>query len=154
APIKQAAADRSADEKAIRANIEAFAKAYNAGDAKAIAALFIPDGQIESKEGDRVEGREAIAKTFADIFAATPRRKLEVAVESSRFTGGERGVEVGRSKESAPGEPVEHDRYTVLHVKRDGKWQMAFARDEEGPVASGREKLQPLKWLVGEWIDD
>jgi len=44
------------DEAAIRANIEAFVKAYNAGDAKAIAALFTPDGQIEDKDGDQTEG--------------------------------------------------------------------------------------------------
>jgi hypothetical protein len=42
----------------------------------------------------------------------------------------------------------------VLHVKRDGKWQMALARDEEGPIATGHEQLQPLAWLVGEWVDD
>src|SRR5262245_35135206 len=148
-------ADRSADEAAIRANIAQFVKAYNAKDAKAVAALFTPDGQIEGKEGDVTEGREAIAEAFADLFEEMPKRKLEVFVESIRFIGPDLAVEVGDTKETpAPNEPPENDRYTVLHVKRDGKWQMALARDEEGPPPTAYEQLRPLAWLVGEWIDD
>src|SRR5262245_29150423 len=65
-------ADRSADEAAVRANVAAFLKAYNAGDAKAIAALFTPDGQIVTQDGETVEGREEIEQGFDDIFAETP----------------------------------------------------------------------------------
>src|SRR5438477_8731482 len=43
--------DRSADEAAIRANIARFVKAYNAGEAKAVAALFTSDGEAWDKEG-------------------------------------------------------------------------------------------------------
>jgi uncharacterized protein (TIGR02246 family) len=149
------AVDRAADEAAIRANIAAFVKAYNAGDAKAVAALFSPDGQVEDKEGNVSEGREAIAKTFAAVFEATPDKELEVFIDSIRFIGADLAVEKGTTKEvDAPGEAPEYDRYTVLHVKRDGKWQMALARDEEGPDGSGHEELQPLAWLIGDWVDD
>src|SRR5438046_2186495 len=55
------ATDHAADEKTIRANVALFVKAYNAGDAKAVAALFSPDGEIEDKEGNVHSGREAIA---------------------------------------------------------------------------------------------
>ena len=147
--------DRSADEAAIRANIAQFVKAYNAGDAKAVAALFTPDGEAWDKEGNEAEGREAIAQTFGEVFAAMPKKQLEVFVESIRFIGADLALEVGTTKENpAPGEPPEYDRYTVLHVKRDGKWQMALARDEEGPTATAHEQLEPLAWLVGEWVDD
>jgi hypothetical protein len=64
-------------------------------------------------------------------------------------------MEVGTTKEtSAPGETPSQDRYTVLHVKRDGKWLMGFARDSEGDPPANGERLEPLAWLVGEWIDD
>jgi uncharacterized protein (TIGR02246 family) len=148
-------ADRSADETAIRANIARFIKAYNAGDAKAVAALFTSDGQIENKEGEVTEGREAIAEKFADLFEDMPEKHIEVDVESIRFIGGSLAVEKGATKETpSPNEPPEYDRYTVVHVKRDGKWQMALARDEEGPPPTPHERLLPLRWLVGEWIDD
>ena len=65
---KPAASPTAEDEQEIRANIEKFVKAYNAGDAKGVAALFTPDGQIVDKEGDASEGREAIQKVFAGII--------------------------------------------------------------------------------------
>jgi uncharacterized protein (TIGR02246 family) len=149
------AVDRSADEAAIRANISQFVKSYNAGDAKGVAALFTQDGQIVDKDGNQSEGREAIAHTFGDLFAAMPQKRLEVFVDSIRFVGADLAVEVGSTKETpTPNEPPDYDRYTVIHVKRDGKWQMALARDEEGPAATGSEQLQPLAWLVGDWVDD
>jgi uncharacterized protein (TIGR02246 family) len=148
-------ADRSADEAAIRANVAAFVRAYNAGDAKAVAALFTPDGLIMDKEGNTSEGREAIAQTFADLFAEAPEKTLEVFISSIQFIGSDLAVEVGTTKETpAPGETPEYDRYTVLHVKRDGKWQMALARDAEGEPPTNHERLRPLGWLVGEWVDD
>jgi uncharacterized protein (TIGR02246 family) len=156
-PTKPAApaSDRSADETAIRANIAAFEKAYNAHDAKAVAALFTPDGQIEDKDGDVSDGRDEIEKVFAGLFAEAPQKRIEVFVESIRFIGADLAVEVGTTKETtAPNEPPEYDRYTVLHLKRDGKWLMALARDEAGPEATAHERLEPLAWLVGEWVDD
>ena len=147
--------DRTADEQAIRSNVDAFVKAYNAGDAKGIAALFIPDGQIIDQDGEVTEGREAIAKAFGDIFAETPKKKIEVTVDSIRFIGSDLAVETGTTKETdGSAEPPVYDRYTVLHVRRDGKWQMALARDEEGPAPTPHERLKPLAWLVGDWIDD
>ena len=151
----QRTTDHSADEKAIRANVDAFEKAYNAKDAKAIAALFAPDGQIEDKDGDVSEGREAIAKVFADMFSDAPKKHIDVTVESIRFIGPDLAIEEGSTKEIfAPGEPPEYDRYTVFHVKRDGKWMMALAKDEEGPPPSSHEQLRPLSWLIGDWVDD
>jgi uncharacterized protein (TIGR02246 family) len=149
------AADRSADEAAIRANVTAFVRAYNAGDAKAVAALFTPNALIVDKEENTAEGRAAIEQTFKELLAAAPQKRLEVFVDSIRFLGPDLAVEVGSTKETpAPGEPPGSDRYTVLHVKRDGKWLMALARDAEGEEPPTHERLLPLAWLIGEWVDD
>jgi uncharacterized protein (TIGR02246 family) len=147
--------DQSPDEAAINANIEQFEKAYNAHDAKGLAALFTTDGQVIDKDGTTAEGREAIEKVFADIFAETPQKHMEIYVESLRFLGKDLAMEVGTTEETdEPNEPPDVDRYTVIHVKRDGKWLMAMARDEEGPPDSAHEQLKPIAWLVGDWIDD
>ena len=151
----QPKADRSTDEATIRANVAQFVKAYNAGDAKAVASLFIPDGRIEDKDGNESTGQKAIARTFADLFKNMPKKQIEVFVDSIRFIGPDLAIEVGTTKEILfPNEAPEYDRYTVIHVKRDGKWQMALARDEEGLTSTGHEQLQPLAWLVGDWVDD
>jgi uncharacterized protein (TIGR02246 family) len=147
--------DHGADEAAIRANVAAFEKAYNAKDAKAIAALFWPNAQIVDKDGNATEGRAAIERVFADLFADSPQGTTEVKVQSIRFIGSDLALEEGTTKEtSAPGETPEYDAYTVIHVKRDGKWLMALARDEEGQPPSSHEQLKPLSWLVGDWVDD
>lgn len=147
--------DRSADEAAIRANVAQYVKAFNAHDAKAITELFAPDAQIVDKDGNTYEGREAIENVFKGVFADSPNKTTEVLVESIRMIGSDLAVEVGTTKEiEAANETPDYDRYTVLHVKRDGKWHMALARDEEGAVPPAHERLQPLAWLVGEWVDD
>lgn len=148
-------ADRTADDAAIRGNIAAFVKAYNAGEAKAISELFAPDAQIITEDGETVEGRDAIFQAFIGVFAEMPQVEMEVSVDTIRFIGSDLAVEVGSTKEtSAPGETPEYGRYTVLHAKRDGEWCMALARDTAGEPPTNHERLQPLAWLVGEWIDD
>lgn len=147
--------DRAADEAAIRASVAAFVKAYNAHDAKAVAMLFSPEGVIMSKNGQTVEGRAEIEKTFARIFAESPKRQTAVEIETIRFLGPDLAVETGVTKEvDAPSETPEKDRYTVLHVKRNSQWLMAMARDVEGDPPSAHENLQPLAWMVGEWVED
>jgi uncharacterized protein (TIGR02246 family) len=147
-------ADHSADEEAIRANIATFIKAYNAHDPKAISALFTPNGQIVDEQGMATEGRTEIERAFKDLFSDSPKKQIEVNVESLGFIGPNLAVEKGTTKETAPGETPEYDRYTVLHVKQDGKWLMALAQDSDGDAPTPQEQLQALAWLVGEWVDD
>jgi uncharacterized protein (TIGR02246 family) len=147
--------DRSDDEKAIRASVDAFVKAYNAHDAKAIAALFTENAQVVDQDGNASEGRDEIEKVFKDLFTATPQKQIEVTVNSIRFIGPNVALEQGTTKETLAGnETPEYDRYKVLHVKRDGKWMMALAEDSDEDAATPHEQLQPLAWLVGEWVDD
>ena len=64
-------------------------------------------------------------------------------------------MEEGSTKETAAkGEAPEIDRYTVLHLKRDGKWFMALAQDATGDEPTEHEELEQLAWLVGDWVDD
>ena len=98
-------ANHEADEAAIRANIAAFVRAYNAGDAKAVAALFTPQGLIVDKDEHTSQGQATIEKTFKEIFAAAPQKRLEVFVDTIHFLAEDLAVEVGTTKEtSVPGE--------------------------------------------------
>jgi len=145
----------SAEEQAIRGVVDAFAKAFDKHDAEAIAKLFIPDGKLVTEDGSVIEGRKDIAATFAEMFSANPEAKIEVHVDAIRLLGSELAVEVGQTKMTpASNETPIVDRYTVIHVKRDGKWWMALARDSEGEAPTPHQRLQPLAWLVGEWIDE
>src|SRR5262245_20445959 len=50
-------AESNQNEKAIRATAVAFADAFNRGDAKAVAALWIENGSLAVEQGDVVRGR-------------------------------------------------------------------------------------------------
>jgi uncharacterized protein (TIGR02246 family) len=146
---------QSPDEQAIRRVIEAFATAYNAGDAATLAALFTPTAEIVDSDGHRSEGRAAIEKVFAGIFQAHPKSRIQFAVDSIRFVSPTVAMEDGVAVVTdAEGQFLERTRYTTVHMKDEGEWRMASARDlAEGPSADG-EPLKQLEWLIGDWVDE
>ncbi len=150
-----APADRKADEQALRQLIDAFTKSYNAGDAKALAAMFTVDGEIVEQSGETIHGRAAIEEFFAAEFEQHPKSKMEDAVDSLRFLGPIAAVEEGVTTITAePGEPAESGHYAVIYVKQDGKWLIASDRDLPDDEATGQSELEQLGWLEGSWIDE
>lgn len=153
---KSAPADRArdTDEKAIRQTADAFVRAYNAHDAKAIAALFTPDGEIVDEAGDARQGRAEIEAVFSAVFDEYPEAQMSVAIDAIRFLGANLAEEDGvTTVVHEPGEPAEPNRYTALHLKQDGKWLMASARDLP-PQQSAPEELKSLAGLIGDWVDE
>lgn len=145
----------SADEAAIRANVEAFVRGYNSHDAAAVAKLFAPQAKIVTEGGDVVDGHEAIADLFSGHFADEPDTHLELAITAIKFIGSDLAVETGTTTTVAVrGDTPQHGRYTVLHVKKDGQWLMGLVQDEAVAAVSNHDRLRPLEWLVGEWVDE
>jgi len=147
--------DRPEDEKAIRATAEAFIRAYNSGDAKALAALFAPESEVIDEYGDRIVGRDKIGDEYSALFESTPRSKLELTTESLRFLGADTAKEEGQIRlQPGDGGPSSVRRYVVFYVKRDGKWQYSCVREDHDITLSPHERLEPLQWLVGDWLDE
>jgi uncharacterized protein (TIGR02246 family) len=143
------------DEQAIRKTAEAFVKAYNAADAKAIAAEFIPDGEYIDEYKNVFKGRDAIENEFAAFFESSPGNKITATVESVRFIGSNMAIEEGFTTLDSPGdEPAVDSRYVVVHLKQDGQWRVAVARDLEAEVSTPHERLRQLEWLIGDWVDE
>ncbi len=150
-----APADRKDDEKAIQATDDAFVKAYNAGDVKAIANLFLEDAEAADEEGETVRGRDAIASIFAGLFEANPGGKITLTVDSVRFLSDKLAIENGRSKvtDKDGGNP-ESTRYTVLYLKRDNHWLQAHIREHADKHVSPHDRLKELEWMVGDWVEE
>ena len=152
APAKTA---EQPDEAAIRRVVDAFTKAYNAGDSKAIGALFSPDAEIISEDGTAQQGREMIEAEFSNVFKDHPKSRIEVEVKSIWFVNPTVAIEEGTSVVTHdPSEPSERSRYEVVHVKTADKWQMASARDLPDDTTSAEEQLKQLHWLIGDWVDE
>ncbi len=150
-----AAARRDADRQALAKTVDAFTKAYNSGDAKAIAGQFLPRGELVDEQGNTFSGQEAIEAEFAAFFKEHPEARAEIVVESLRFVSAsialEEGITYVKLTDDSPEMP---SRYTVVHVKKDGQWRVASVKDTAIDASSNYHKLEPLAWLVGEWVDE
>lgn len=144
-----------AEEQAVRATAEAFARAYNAHDAKAVALLFTADAVAVGREGRAVRGRAAIEEVFARDFQENPETRIEISVASVRFLSPTAALEEGSCATfRAPGEPAQRNRYLVFHGKQGDAWRMASAHDFPDEPPSVEEHLKQLDWLVGDWVSE
>lgn len=152
----QVTPERLADEEAIRQADEAFVKAYGAGDAKAIAALFTPDAEYVDESGNVFQGRDAIEESLVEFFAENPDCQLEMTIDSIRFVNPGIAIEDGSTILTHPELPdTIESRYTTMYVKTDGKWLAASVRDH-APKDRRQHRLQleQLDWLLGDWVDE
>jgi uncharacterized protein (TIGR02246 family) len=156
APAKNAATDRAADEQALRKLAAEFVAAYNAGDAKAVAAQFAPEAEMVDLDGSVIQGRKAIEEAYTEHFETAPL-KVAVELESLRFVEDDLAIEDGRLTFTA-----EHDdftlrtHYTVVHARQDGQWLIVSSRDVVNPNEriAPHEQLKQLGWLVGDWVEE
>jgi uncharacterized protein (TIGR02246 family) len=161
-------ADRSADEAAIRDLVAAFVRAFDAGDPRAISALFTDDAEVIDEEGVPVQGREAITALFASTFETNPGATIEVVPESLRFLGPDVAKEEGRAK-VMPARPKggkagadagsrnhapQPSRYSVIYVRQGGHWLQSSVREHRDQEPTPHERLEALAWLVGDWVDE
>ena len=146
----------SPDEAAIRQTISSYVAAFNKGDAAAMAAHFSEQGSyVDPLTGERLVGREAIGKCFAEIFAEDAKPKLSVKVDSLRLLGDSAAVEEGTAVVEGQGGEHQTSTYIAVHVKKDGKWSLDSVRETELPDAESEtaNPLDELEWMIGEWVD-
>ena len=139
-------------DQAIRDSAREFVRAFNAGDASAIGALWAADAEYTDERGEVFRGREAIEKAYAELFARQRGATMAITIESIRFLGPLVASEKGVAQVTpAPAEVSSAARYTVVHVNREGKWLIAVGH--EVPYVSGADEdyLKDLQWLIGQW---
>jgi uncharacterized protein (TIGR02246 family) len=141
---------RQADEAAIREASQAFARAFEKGDTKALGALFTEEGEYVDEDGKPIQGRAALAKAYADFFTKRPELKVESKTNSVRFLSKDTAVENGTFTVRAKNSPPDSSRYSTLYVRQDGRWLMALLK-EWGDETTSRPSLQDLAWLIGTW---
>jgi len=112
AGLAQAAS--SADETAIRAQTTNWEKAYNGGDAKAVAALYAEDALLLPPGASGVNGRAAILQAAGAVFVVNPKTDVGVS--------GNMGWESGTYKVTVKGAVVETGKFLSVSQKKAGKW--------------------------------
>jgi len=151
-PPAKSKAEPTADEAAVRKSTTEFAKAANARDAKAAAALWTEAGEYTDDDGTSVRGRANLEKMYAESFAATPKGKFEVALDSVRMLG-KNPRRVRGFAEVHAGRWLARRDYEVLPP-------CTSARETAGSSPSAKEwmpadadlaKLADLEFLIGDW---
>ena len=138
APLARAAAK---DEDVLRKMQDDFAAAWAKDDAKALAGFFADDGDLVNPVGRMAKGRAEIEKLFSDEHSGPLKGtkiaasgctvrlvKTDVGITSCNFevTGGN----------GPDGKPMAlKGMYTLVSVKKDGKWWITAGRAMTPPPA-------------------
>jgi uncharacterized protein (TIGR02246 family) len=148
-------ADTAAEKEAIAKSAEAFVEAFHKGDAKALAAFWTADGDYTDPTGRHLKGRSAIEKAFQRLFAENKSLKVQINSTSLRFVTPNVAIEDGTTAvySSEPAPPTRAN-YTMVHVKKDGRWLISGVRETTYTPPSNYRHLRGLEWLVGEWAGE
>lgn len=151
AGFAQEAASASGDEAAIRAQGRSWEKAFNGGDAKALAALYAEDALLLPPGVSGVRGRAAIQEYFTKEVAGSKAAGAVFSLSPQTDVGvsGNLGWESGTYKVSVKGAVVETGKFLSVSRKKDGKW--LYLRDTwnadapPAPAASPAAPSTPKK---------
>ncbi|TWU45865.1 SnoaL-like domain protein [Novipirellula aureliae] len=144
--------ETSPELDAIRAQSKAFIEAFGKHDAKAVASLWTENAEYIDDSGTMYEGRDAIEQVYAGIFAENPNAKIRMVIDSLRLLSDSVAIEDGRALvDPAPEGGIGVSKYTVVHVKTNGQWEMASVRDRWVETIASRESTGDLGWLIGTW---
>ena len=141
-----------AAESEIRATAAAFVEAFNRGDAHAVADLWTGAAPRATRAAPSSRAAPPLKPNMPRLFKQHPGARMEVAVKSIEFPSPSTAIEDGAAQvvvERAG--PPRASRYTVVHVKQDGKWLMASVRESSIELPSNYARVQGLEWLVGTW---
>lgn len=112
-----------AQDNPIVARMQAFADAYNAGDAAAIGGFYTEDGALLPPGGAIVSGREAIAAHYARAFGQGVSN-LRFRVLEIRQAGPQTAVEIGETRVTGGDSEID-GRYVHVWVLQDEGWMLS-----------------------------
>jgi uncharacterized protein (TIGR02246 family) len=148
--------DPKSDEQTIRRLTEDFVKAFDAGKTEDLAALFDERGELTDDAGVVHAGIADIKELFARFFKKFPGATSTMTPESIRLIGPSLAIEDGsRTVTLQNGQARAATGYTLVLLKQKGQWKIASARESEDDASlTPHDRLQPLAWLVGDWVDE
>jgi uncharacterized protein (TIGR02246 family) len=152
---RPAQAQEDAAIASVRKSGEKLVSSFNAGKVDELAAMFLPKGELIDEEGTVYQGQQEIKDLLNAFFNKFPGAKLALDVESIRLVGPVAIEEGTRTIMAKDGTAKSQFRYIALRAKTDSGWQIASLRDfADDPVPTANENLQPIAWLVGDWINE
>lgn len=162
-PVKSDAAKESksflvsAEDAVIYKTLESFVAAFNANDAKALAANLAPDVEYIDEGSNHLVGAKQIEQVLTSYFKDHKGAQLQVTPGGIRVVAPGVALEDAEAVITVPESGTQTARrITLLYVRSDNHWKIASYREypdaEDDPVDN--EPLKSLAFLVGDWVDD
>ncbi len=144
------------EQQAIRNQSKAYEKAFNQGNAAAIANLWAEDAMYTDLEtGVQLKGRKAIHEDFEVTFEKNRNSNIEIYVNSIEILAKNKAVEMGTAAVSRDDQESILTAYKAFYENQKGDWLLTEVREVEYELpTSNYENLKKLGWLVGEWVDE
>ncbi len=138
----------------IRAESEKLATAFNAGKADEVAAMFLNKGELIDEAGTVYQGPAEVKDLLTAFFEKFPGTQMKDEIDSIRLVGPV-AIQEGTRITTTKGGSAARIRYISVLAKTDQGWRIASVRDfPDESMPSPGELLQPLEWLVGDWINE
>lgn len=148
-PAKEQAApqDRMEDRDAIRASVKSLVDAFERRDAAKVVSLLTEGAELDALDSPPIHGRKSILESLQKHFEKKQKQNMVLEAESLRFISRDTATEEGIVKTSQNNQAWATHRYTLMHVREDGKWLIASIREQPSDDAP----LRDLEWLIGSW---
>lgn len=132
---------------------DVMSESFNAGNAEKIVAMFLTKGELIDEEGTVYQGHSEIKALLDQFFEKFSAARVNVEIESIREVGPvviEEGTRTTTREDAAS-----QVQYTRVWTKAEQGWRVVSLRDyPEEILPTPGEMLQPLEWLVGDWLNE
>ncbi|MBI1247023.1 SgcJ/EcaC family oxidoreductase [bacterium] len=144
------------DELAVLAAVDSYVIAFNKADAKRLAEHWTEDGEFVLSSGEVLKGRAAIEESFATYFKETGNAKLELYDTQIKMISPRVAAETGMARVVGKDKIGEETAYEVIHVKTAAGWRIDSVKEAAlaEPPPTHYERLKPLEWMIGTWVDN
>lgn len=148
--------NNSVEESKLRQDAKNYSNIFGKGDARGLAQFWTEDAvYINPTSGESVKGRAAIIQEYTHWFNQLHANKTDISIEEISFPHPDEAVERGFSRiQFSDGKPPIEHAFSAHLVRENGRW--LFKEVRQIPLKSqhsNHDKLKPLEWLIGSWVD-
>jgi hypothetical protein len=119
----------------------------------AAAEIWTADGEYTDAAGNAHKARKLLAQEAAAADAADAERDVKLPDSTLRFVTAEVAIEDGRTENELTNDGrTATGKFTAVWVKQEGKWRLDSLRESAVVPPSASDRLEPLSWLIGEWV--
>lgn len=132
----------------VRALYRSLISRWNERDARGFSALFLDDGNVVGFDGSQMDGREAIEKSLAPIFASHPTRPYVGLVREVRSLSSDvlllRAVAGMYPPETKRVDPAVNAVHSLVAAKRGSAWRIALFQNTPAALHGRPEAVEAL----------